>query len=244
MDFHETRARIVEARKKGEFTDFTFICEGGDIQVHRIIICSQSPVFRAACAGQFKEAQSGTYNLMSDHPDMVQLMVDYLYTGDYSVDIDGTSEEDAGYASTALSIHAVMYSLGDKYDIEGLRNVSTKKYCTELHGTLSTDDFFSSIPFVYGLTPENSRDLRDPVLAFARNLLGGEGPTTLGFVREAMDELFIECPEFVKELLYSLLQTPLMGYCPCTGTLDMVPVEARECRCRKCGKNGASLRRP
>ncbi|GKU07565.1 kelch 21 [Fusarium langsethiae] len=192
MDFHETRARIVEARKKGEFTDFTFICEGGDIKVHKVIICSQSTVFRAACAGQFKESLSGTYNLMSDQPDMVQLMVDYLYTGDYSVDMDGPNEDDASCVSISLSTHAVMYSLGDKYDIEGLRNLSAKKYCSELHGSLSTADFFSSIPYVYALTPENSRDLRDPVLAFARNLLGGEGPTTLGFVREAMDELFIE----------------------------------------------------
>ncbi|OBS25166.1 hypothetical protein FPOA_05701 [Fusarium poae] len=244
MDFHKTRARIVEARKKGEFTDFTFICEGGDIHVHKIIVCSQSPVFRAACAGQFKEALSGTYDLMSDQPEMVQLMVDYLYTGDYSVDMNGASEEDTGYNSAALSTHAVMYSLGDKYDIEGLRNLSTQKYCSELHGSLSTNDFFSSIPYVYTLTPESSRDLRDPVLSFARNLLGGEGPITLGFVQEAMDELFVECPEFVKELLYSLLQSPLMGYCPCTGTRDMVSIEARECRCRKCGKSGASLRRP
>lgn len=175
---------------------------------------------------------------------MVQLMVDYLYTGDYLADTDETVEKDTSYDTPVLSTHAVMYSMGDKYDIEGLRNLATKKYCSDLQGILGTSEFFSSIPYVYTLTPESSRDLRDPVLAFARNLLGGEGPTTLGFVREAIDELFIECPEFVKELLYSLLQSPLMGYCPCTGTRDMVPVEAIECRCRRCGKSGASLIRP
>lgn len=175
---------------------------------------------------------------------MVQLMVDYLYTGDYSVDMDESITENTKCESPALSTHAVMHSLGDKYDIEGLRNLSIQKYCSELQGSLSVTDFFSSIPYVYTLTPESSRDLRDPVLAFARNLLGGEGPTTLGFVRDAVDELYVECPEFVKELLYSLLQNPLLGYCPCTGPRDTVPVEARECRCRKCGKSGVSLRRP
>lgn len=71
MDYEDTRARIVQynhlplsaeiiidqinrARESGEFTDFTLTCDGRDIKVHKIIICSQSPVFRAACAGQFK----------------------------------------------------------------------------------------------------------------------------------------------------------------------------------------------
>ncbi|RBR13527.1 uncharacterized protein FIESC28_08155 [Fusarium coffeatum] len=191
-----------------------------------------------------KEAKSATYDLTSDQHDMIQLMVDYLYTGDYSVDLDGSIEDNPKCDSASLSTHAVMHSLGDKYDIEGLRSLATQKYCLELQGSLSVTNFFSSIPYVYTLTPESSRDLRDPVLAFARNLLGGEGPTTLGFVRDAIDELYVECPEFVKELFYSLLQNPLLGYCPCTGPRDTVPVEAKECRCRKCGKSGASLRRP
>ena len=193
---------------------------------------------------KIQEAESATYDLTSDQHDMVRLMVDYLYTGDYSVDTDQDIQEKTKFISPALSTHAVIHSLGDKYDIEGLRNLAIQKYCSALQGSLSVTEFFSSIPYVYTLTPESSRDLRDPALTFARNLLSGEGPTTLGFVRDEIDQLYIECPEFVKELLYSLLQNPLLGYCPCTGTRDTVPVEARECRCKKCGKSGASLRRP
>jgi hypothetical protein len=175
---------------------------------------------------------------------MVQLMVDYLYTGDYSLETDETDQEPDTYSDSSLSIHAIMYSIGDKYDIEGLRRLSTRKYCEALQRDLYINDFFASIPYVYALTPESSRDLRDPALAFARNVLSGDGPTTLSIVREAFDELVIECPEFVKELLYSALQSPLLGYCPCSGPRNMVPVEAQQCRCRKCGKDGASLRRP
>ncbi|KAF4946242.1 hypothetical protein FGADI_11319 [Fusarium gaditjirri] len=251
---------IDRARESGEFTDFTLACDGRDIKVHKIIICSQSPVFRAACAGQFKvgsfegaytpdsvsdklqEAFSGTYDLSSHQPDMIQLMVDYLYTGDYSIDMSDTDEADTTSNSGALSTHAMMYALGDEYDIKGLRDLSSRKYSWFLDESLELDDFLNSIPFVYTLTPESSRGLRDPALEYARNKLRSAGGQS--DIRDTFDELLMECPDFLKELLYYCVQAPSLGYCPCTGPRDKVPVEAEGYRCKGCGKEGASLRRP
>ncbi|PNP79354.1 hypothetical protein FNYG_07430 [Fusarium nygamai] len=242
MDYEDTRARIVQARESGEFTDFTFACNGRNIEVHKIIICSQSPVFRAACAGQFKEAFSGTYDLTSHQPDMIQLMVDYLYTGDYSIDMGETDDAATSTNSGALSTHAMMYSLGDEYDIKGLRDLSAQKYSWALDESLDLDEFLNSIPFVYTLTPDNSRGLRDSALEFARNKLRNAGG--LSDIRDSFDELLIECPDFLTELLHYCVQAPSFGYCPCTGPRDKVPVEAEGYRCKGCGKEGASLSRP
>ncbi|KAG4261389.1 hypothetical protein FPRO04_10605 [Fusarium proliferatum] len=265
MDYEDTRARIVQydhlplsaeiiidqinrARESGEFTDFTLTCDGRDIKVHKIIICSQSPVFRAACSGQFKEAFSGTYDLKSHQPDMIQLMVDYLYTGDYSIhmnepdNLDETKESNTSSNSGALSTHAIMYALGDEYDIKGLRDLSARKYSWSLDENLELDEFLNSIPLVYTMTPDSSRGLRDPALEFARNKLRGAGGQS--DTREAFDELLIECPDFLKELLYYCVQAPSLGYCPCTGPRDRVPVEAEGYRCKGCGREGASLSRP
>ncbi|KAF4442454.1 Kelch-like protein 21 [Fusarium austroafricanum] len=232
--------RLDRARETGEFTDFTFACNGRNIQVHKVIICTQSPVFRAACAGPFKEAISGTYDLTSHQPDMIQLMVDYLYTGDYSVDDNKADDERTTYHSSDLSTHAIMYALGDEYDIEGLRDLSAKKYSLSLERDINIDDFLLSIPYVYSLTLETSRDLRDPALEFARTQLR----TTQTDVRDAFDDLVLECPEFLKELLYYCIQSPFLGYCPCTGPMDKVPIEAQGYRCKGCGRCGASLMRP
>ncbi|RKL27515.1 hypothetical protein BFJ72_g13102 [Fusarium proliferatum] len=262
MDYEDTRARIVQydhlplsaeiiidqinrARESGEFADFTLTCDGRDIKVHKIIICSQSPVFRAACAGQFKEAFSGTYDLKSHQPDMIQLMVDYLYTGDYSIDMneaDDTDETKTASNTGALSTHAIIYALGDEYDIKGLRDLSARKYSWSLDESLELDEFLNSIPLVYTMTPDSSRGLRDPALEFARNKLRGAGGQS--DTREAFDELLIECPDFLKELLYYCVQAPSLGYCPCTGPRDRVPVEAEGYRCKGCGREGASLSRP
>jgi hypothetical protein len=35
-------------------SDLTLLCEGKEFKVHQVIVCSQSNVLRAACAGNFK----------------------------------------------------------------------------------------------------------------------------------------------------------------------------------------------
>lgn len=190
----------------------------------------------------FQEAFSGTYDLSSHQPDMIQLMVDYLYTGDYYIEKDKTDETNTASNPGALSTHAIMYALGEEYDIKGLRYLSAQKYSWSLDETLELDEFLNSIPFVYTLTPDSSRCLRDPALEFARNKLRDAGGQS--DIRDAFDELLIECPEFLKGLLYYCVQAPSFGYCPCTGPRNKVPVEAEGYRCKGCGKEGVSLNRP
>lgn len=198
-----------------------------------------------AVSDKLQEAFSGKYDLTSHQPDMIQLMVDYLYTGDYSIDMNEPDEPDktnTASNSGALSTHAIMYALGDEYDIKGLRDLSAQKYSWSLDESLELDEFLSSIPFVYTMTPDSSRGLRDPTLEYARNKLRDAGGQSE--IRDAFDELLIECPDFLKELLYYCVQAPSFGYCPCTGPRDRVPVEAEGYRCKGCGREGASLSRP
>lgn len=172
-------------------------------------------------------------------------MVDYLYTGDYSIDMNEPDEPDKTNTASnfgALSTHAIMYALGDEYDIKGLRDLSAQKYSWSLDESLELDEFLTSIPFVYTMTPDSSRGLRDPTLEYARNKLRDAGGQSE--IRDAFDELLIECPDFLKELLHYCVQAPSFGYCPCTGPRDRVPVEAEGYRCKGCGREGASLSRP
>ncbi|KAG8673975.1 hypothetical protein FPOAC2_07405 [Fusarium poae] len=227
---------IAKAREAGEFTDFAFVCEGQTISVHKIIICTQSPVFRAACAGSFKEASSQTYNMDANSLSTVQRMVDYFYTGDYAEESkDGNSDDDTNRLS-CLSIHAAMFALAHEYDINGLEALSAKKYSRILRQNQDVYSFFSSIPDIYNLTPSSSRGLRDQVLSFAR----GKLPKLLtdSTTKEAFDQLTDENPEFTRELLDTFLQNSSMGICyNCSDNL--VPVEVLQCRCKQCGKGGA-----
>jgi hypothetical protein len=58
-------------------------CQGKKWKVHRAIVCSQSKPLAAAVDGSFKEAITGEIDLEEDDPKIVELMLNFLYRGDY-----------------------------------------------------------------------------------------------------------------------------------------------------------------
>ncbi|KAL6402720.1 Kelch-like protein 21 [Ilyonectria robusta] len=214
-----TAEQIAKLRENGEFTDFEFTCNGHTIPVHRVVICSQSPVFHAACNGEFKEASTRTYSLDSHSLPMVRRMMDFFYTGDYT---EESEEEDTGEdAIPVLSVHAAMFALTDKHNIEDLTVLSAKKYSENLTKNPDVSNFLYSISEVYNSTLTSSRGLRDRALAFARAKLPGF--LTLSDAKEEFDEVTADTPEFIKELLYSFIRYPLMGHCSNCGTDKQIP---------------------
>ncbi|EGU87878.1 hypothetical protein FOPG_09471 [Fusarium oxysporum f. sp. conglutinans race 2 54008] len=240
----EDRLRMQKARESGEFTDFAFVCEGQTINVHKIIICGQSTVFQRACTGGFKvplaakytfmpankvqEASSGIYD-MNDHPlDVVNGMVEYLYTGTYAVPDDAD-----------LLTHATMFTLANKYGIGGLQELASKKYLECLDESCNYHDFASSISQVYNLPRETSKTLRVGALLFARDNMGTAlAATELATV---IDEFLYDCPEFARDLLSLSLRFWRMGVCDnfSCDSRGTVPIEILQFRCQKCGKGGA-----
>ncbi|KAH6874682.1 BTB/POZ protein [Thelonectria olida] len=209
-DLNSVKAHSLNrARERGEFTDLTFTCNGYSMPVHRVIVCSQSPVFRAACTGEFKEASTRTYSLDSHSLPMVRRLVDFLYTGDYT---EKYEEEVAGEDPISiLSVHVAMFALADKYDIEELSALSGKKYCEYLTKNPDVSNFLLSIPEIYESTPTSSRGLRDHALSFSREKL----PEFLTgrASKELFDEVAADSPEFIRELLYSFIEEPLQTQC-------------------------------
>lgn len=41
----------------GSFSDLTLVCDGREIQVHKAIVCPQSPVLAAAISGEYEVGQ-------------------------------------------------------------------------------------------------------------------------------------------------------------------------------------------
>ncbi|MCJ1433534.1 hypothetical protein MMC27_002897 [Xylographa pallens] len=94
--------------KSGDFSDLTLKCRGHERRVHRVIVCGQSPVFKAMCSGPFQEASSGVIDL-SDHTIVdLDCLLQYLYTRDYSD--PATESADAAVSSNADNPGEVMPS--------------------------------------------------------------------------------------------------------------------------------------
>ncbi|KAL8377409.1 hypothetical protein RB595_008199 [Gaeumannomyces hyphopodioides] len=68
----------------GKYSDLVIRCQGTDFRVHRAIVCPQCAFLDAACSSGFREEYEGVIELPEDHPDVVQKLLEFLYTEDVS----------------------------------------------------------------------------------------------------------------------------------------------------------------
>ena len=68
-----------------------------------------------------------------------------------------------------LSIHADMYALGDKYQVEGLCDLATSKFSASLGHHWNSTDFITAVQTVYSSTPDSNRGMRDVVVRAFRD---------------------------------------------------------------------------
>lgn len=75
--------KLSEVMKSGKYSDLTFVCDGDEFKVHKVIVCPQSDVLSAAVDGSFKEAKTGMIDMNTFKVEAVEHMVEFLYTGGY-----------------------------------------------------------------------------------------------------------------------------------------------------------------
>ncbi|EJT76900.1 hypothetical protein GGTG_06814 [Gaeumannomyces tritici R3-111a-1] len=243
------------ARERDEFTDFVLVCGPERFPVHKVIVCSQSKVFHAACSKPFKEAASGVYEIIQQSPVMVRRMVEYFYISNYTdcneATLDPSKEklERSGEEGlTALCIHARMFALADIYQVDRLQSLAATKYGKALEKRSNLQDLLDSIPDVCQLTPCSVRALRDKAVVALRVELGQAtrlhqftvaSPTAFGdntggaadSLMAVYDEVATETPEFLKDLLSSYIRIPLLGQCYNCGPKQPQPAESLQMKC-------------
>ena len=87
-------------------------------RVHQNLLCSTSPVFKAALAGNFRESSDHSMDLPEEDVGSVNRLVQWVYTERYEL-ADVRLEEHLHARFWQL---ARLNALADKYDIVALRN--------------------------------------------------------------------------------------------------------------------------
>lgn len=114
------------------YSDFTIVCGSNIYRVHRAILCPQSGFFERLCQSNFKEAAERRVELHEDDSNMVRRMVEFLYTGNYTVDAESevssikedTEEKQQDNPLWPFDLHVKMYILGDKYVMRDLKRLA------------------------------------------------------------------------------------------------------------------------
>ncbi|KAG6012422.1 hypothetical protein E4U54_007546 [Claviceps lovelessii] len=222
---------LMRARHEGAFVDYELECEGTKIPVHKAVICSQSQVFMAACAGPFEESK-GTYHIKDFSLTQVRCMVDFLYTGTYmapkspaasastkttttTTTTTATTTANANASATPSQkwnpddpvLHAIMFALGDKYLINDLKNCAKSFYRSSLyHQATTAAAFLRSVREIYTRTTDelqHGRELRRAAIKAGLQKFGTA--MVSDECRALCDEVLGECPAFGSDIL-----TPLM----------------------------------
>ena len=133
---------------------------------------------------------------------MIYRMLEYLYMQDYTVDLgfDPFWSVNDAWAQTRLHVHAQMYSLGDKYDLPGLKKEAVRRFINDIaipgDKKRETLTLLSVIPTVYTATPESDRGLRDLV---ARHIFQRYKIASKHFIKEL--DTALKVPQFAREIV-------------------------------------------
>ena len=159
-----------------------------------------------------QEAENHCIDLPDDDPAAVEAMLEFLYTLKYTVDAPSDCIHDNGeeqllpgsgkgleqLSSPQLVFDISMYRVGDKYGIQGLKDLTAEMFATTLGWDTECIDaqaLAALIRLIYDSTPESDQGLRHHVLGYAKRHLKHL------LAMEDFKNVLMEVPEFTYQLL-------------------------------------------
>ncbi|CEF62852.1 Speckle-type POZ protein [Strongyloides ratti] len=113
-------SRISEMYELKRLTDFKIICDDHQFLVHKFILATHSPVFRAMfCHNNTNEVKDNCLTIIDSNPFIVEKMIKYMYY----LEINNTLNVDEGLG---------LLHLAEKYDIISLKNLCEKELLTKI----------------------------------------------------------------------------------------------------------------
>ena len=126
-----------ELRQSKQFCDLTIVCDGVEIECHKIVLASFSPYFQAMFSVDLKESQQDKVCIQGVESDMIKLLIDYAYTS--VVQITKTNVQSLLSAANLLRILPVrdaccffMEKNMDEVNCLGIHCFAEAHACTDL----------------------------------------------------------------------------------------------------------------
>jgi len=108
--------------KSGEMSDFRIVCGGEEIPCHKNILIARSNVLRNMMANDMKESQENCMQITDLKPHIVQIFVQFIYTGEVA------SENLKKYAED-------LFEVGHRYELNGLIKLCQNEMITHINNT-------------------------------------------------------------------------------------------------------------
>ncbi|KAK5999008.1 hypothetical protein PT974_01394 [Cladobotryum mycophilum] len=170
------RMELVSSLEKlladGRYSDCTIVCGDDNHRVHKAILCMRSSFFETAFR-YMKEDEPQILDMQEDDPIAVRMMVNFLYSLDYTVPPEQHQTQEESVSENAskkkrekhpnLLQHARVYALAEKYDVRSLKFLAARKFRRECVQWFNHPQCAVAAREVYSTTPDHDRGLRDTV---------------------------------------------------------------------------------
>ncbi|KAF5621974.1 hypothetical protein F52700_10848 [Fusarium sp. NRRL 52700] len=203
-------------------SDVTVTCGGQVFKAHKIILSAHSKCFATALNGNWKEGSEGNIRIDDFDPDVVDAMLRFMYSFEYSSDHD----------TPRMVFDVRVYQIADKYGITALKNEVKKQFKAAVASEWTANDFSVAANLVYVTTPSRDRGLRDIVMETIRE--------NIDYLvdHNNFDELLRSTPDLAADLiseLYGRTASPETQYqCPDCGAQFWVKNDSRDWSCPCC----------
>ncbi|KAG6042828.1 hypothetical protein E4U39_005387 [Claviceps sp. Clav50 group G5] len=259
---------VAKDRRDGTFCDLDIVCGETRFHVHRVFVCSHSPVIQAACLGPWKvkslkrhpfgtpefpllthlqEGACGVFEIKESSDALVGRMLDYIYTGTYDDLPSNAPTQDGKRSSTKVAklgpaphvlLHAKMMELGDKYLVDGLGLFANERFGILLKSETTRNILVDIVPEVYAMEFKSCRLIRKALIDSMRRILAHR--TLSAEVEGSLEDATRDVPEFTRDLFKSFKDMPVLGHCTnCGGNTKTVPVAPLQLKCLLCRRGGA-----
>ncbi|KAL8662663.1 MAG: hypothetical protein Q9202_004528 [Teloschistes flavicans] len=189
----------------GQFTDLVINCAGYQFECHKLIVCTQSTFFNAACVNSFQEGLTSVINLPCDDPYLIRVLLSFFYTGSlylraHAEDIELNDPKHPNYRYRTV---VLLYALADKYGISSLTHACSQSLRWAYTNYNAVIGLLHCVPSTYTTTPDTNRGLRDittnSIVKYAEKI--SEDAETLRLLMEHIDNF----PQFRNDLVLAFI---------------------------------------
>lgn len=151
---------VLKGPDEGLYSDFTIKAGEQEFKVHKVLLATRSPVFRAMIDSDMVEGKSSCVTIEDHKPEVVKEMLTYIYTGQgpntwgcidsllsiaHQYQVESLVLKCGSVLCNRLSLKNAILTLGqaDKYGIKPLKSACVRFICTNFQAVKKSSPFMA-----------------------------------------------------------------------------------------------------
>ncbi|KAK0645281.1 hypothetical protein DIS24_g8038 [Lasiodiplodia hormozganensis] len=158
---------LYKAVESGDYCDLRLrLSDDTELKVHRVVLCTQCEFFANAIKPGHFLANSSVIDLKNDPPQAIRRLVEFLYTGRYTV--NGLRSLPNEYAEFVLA-HADVYVVSKLYEVPKLEEEACNAIKSALEEPKTLEVFPRLVHTIYSGVAETTCAIHDDIFRYAQS---------------------------------------------------------------------------